>query len=79
MHGLGIQDNVGHLVRKSLCQVQIKERKGYLSFILWVINQIPFSVLLEIGISEDWNAGLISSWLLDYDTWKLCLISSWLF
>lgn len=66
MHGLGIQDNLGHLVSKSLCQVQIKERKGNLRLIVWVINQTPFSVLLEICISEDWNARLISSWLLDY-------------
>lgn len=66
MHGLGIQDNLGDLVGKSLCQVQIKETKGNLRSILWVMNQIPFSVLSEICISKDWNAGLISSWLLDY-------------
>lgn len=41
MHGLDIQDNLGDLVGKSLCQVQIKEeRKGNLRSILWVMNQI---------------------------------------
>lgn len=53
MHGLGIGDNLGDLVGKSRCQIQIEERKGNLSRVLWVMNQIPFSVLLEICTSKD--------------------------
>lgn len=43
MHGLDIGDNLGDLVGKSLCQMQIKEeRKGNLRHVLWVMNQILF-------------------------------------
>lgn len=66
MHSLGIGGNLGDLVGKSLCQMQIKERNRNLRHVLRVMNQILFSVLLEICISKDGNAGLISSWLLDY-------------
>lgn len=66
MHGLGISGNLGDLVGKSLSQMQIKERNRNLRCVLRVRNQIRFSVLLEICISKDGNAGLISSWLLDY-------------
>lgn len=67
MHSLGIGGNLGDLVGKSLCQMQIKEeRNRNLRLVLWVMNHILFSVLLEICISKDRNAGLISSWLLDY-------------
>lgn len=44
MHGLGIRDNLGDLVGKSLRQMQIKkERKGNLRHVLWVMNQILVS------------------------------------
>lgn len=66
MHGLGISGNLGDLVGKSLSQMQIKERNRNLRCVLRVLNRILFSVLLEICISKDGNAGLISSWLLDY-------------
>lgn len=63
-------DNLGDLVGKSLCQVQIKEeRKGNFRCIFRVRNQVHFSVFLEICISKDWNAGLISSWLLNCLLW----------
>lgn len=39
MHRLGFQDNLGDSAGKSLCRVQIKEkRKGNLSRVLWVMN-----------------------------------------
>ena len=67
MHGLGIGDILEDLEGKSLCQMQIKEkRKGNLRHVLWVMNHILSRILLEICISKDWNASLISSWLLDY-------------
>lgn len=66
MHGLGIGGNLWDLVGKSLCQMQIKERNRNLRLVLCIMNQILFSVLLEICISKDGNAGLISPWFLDY-------------